>query len=186
LLTFDDGPHPEITPLVLKRLESYQARAVFFTVGRRIVKAPLTLKSIHEQGHLIGNHTYMHPNTKQPWFFKYWRDLICCQSLIEEHTGERPKLFRPPGGHISLTSLLLPKILGLRTMLWSLDGGDWSCKTPDKAKQIAKYLIERIRPNAIVLLHDDNPNVLIILDMLLPALKARKLDLHSGIEFLNK
>ena len=186
LLTFDDGPHSKITEAVLDRLKAYDARAVFFIVGRRIEKAPHILKRIHEQGHVIGNHTYIHSNDRQPWFLAYWRDVIRCQSLIEEHTRKRPKLFRPPSGRISLSSLLVPMLLRLRTVMWSLEGGDWNCRSPEHARLIGEDLARMIVPKDIVLLHDDNPSVLIILDILLPVLKTRNLDLSSGIEFLSK
>ena len=57
LLTFDDGPHPDITSAVLERLKDYNARAVFFIPGRRIERASHLLKRIKENNHLIGNHT---------------------------------------------------------------------------------------------------------------------------------
>jgi len=184
LLTFDDGPHRELTPLVLERLKANDARAVFFTVGRRIEGAPSLLRLIKDYGHLIGNHTYIHSNSNQPPFFEYRRDLIRCQMLIEKHAGVKPTLFRPPGGRISLASIFVPKLLGLKTIMWSLEGRDWSCQTPGEAKKIAEYLIQTIQPRDIVLLHDDNPNILIILDILLPFLKSCQFNLHSGIEFM--
>lgn len=184
LLTFDDGPHPELTPLVLKRLEANGASAIFFTIGRRIESAPYLLKLIRNYGHLIGNHTYIHSNSNQPPFFEYKRDLMRCQALIERHAGMKPKLFRPPGGRISLASILVPKLLGLKTIMWSLEGRDWDCRTLEEAKIIAEYLVQNIQPGDIVLLHDDNPNILVILDILLPFLKSRKFNLHSGIEFM--
>lgn len=186
LLTFDDGPDPRITPKVLELLEAHRARAVFFAVGRRIEKAPQVLKMVRDQGHLIGNHTYIHSNTKQPWFFEYWQDLIRCQELIGNHIGRKPKVFRPPGGRISLTSLVLSRLLGMKIVLWSLEAGDWRCRTPDQAKRIGEFLIEKTSPRDIVLLHDDNQNVLSILEMILPFMEAHKLDLHNGIEFLNR
>ena len=119
LLTFDDGPHPEITPRVLNLLEKYGARAIFFVVGQRVLKAPYLLKRIQEQGHSIGNHTYSHSNTRQPWFLAYLFDLLRCEAIIAKHTENRPKFFRPVGGRISLTSLMIPRILGMRTINWS-------------------------------------------------------------------
>ena len=184
LLTFDDGPHPEVTPEVLKRLEKYEARAIFFIPGRRIEKAPYLLKIIQEQGHLIGNHTYIHSNGSQPWFLAYWRDLLQCQSLIEENTGQRPKLFRPVGGEITPAALIVPWVMGLKTMIWSLDVSDWKCQKPEEAHRRGEDLCQKLSPGDIVLLHDDNPNVLIILDLILPMIKSNNLDLKSGVDFL--
>jgi peptidoglycan/xylan/chitin deacetylase (PgdA/CDA1 family) len=184
LLTFDDGPHPEVTPEVLKRLEKYKARAIFFIPGRRIEKAPYLLKVIREQGHLIGNHTYIHSNESQPWFLEYWRDLVRCQKIIEQHEGERPSLFRPAGGRISFTTLTVPQLMGLRTVIWSLEAEDWRCRSIDEAREAGQQLIRKVTSGDIVLLHDDNPYVLNILDALLPSIQSYQYDLFSGIDCL--
>jgi peptidoglycan/xylan/chitin deacetylase (PgdA/CDA1 family) len=184
LLTFDDGPHPEITPKVLNLLEKFDVRAIFFIVGRCILKAPYLLKEIQKQGHVIGNHTYIHSNERQPWFLPYLLDLLRCQAEIEKHTGIRPKFFRPAGGQISPTSLLVPHILGMRTVSWSLETDDWQCRTAREAEETAERLICRLRYGDIVILHDDNPHVLKILDILLPVMRSRECNLYSGIDFL--
>jgi peptidoglycan/xylan/chitin deacetylase (PgdA/CDA1 family) len=184
LLTFDDGPHPEITPRVLNLLEKYGARAIFFIVGQRILKAPYLLKRIQEQGHLIGNHTYIHSKDRQPWFLAYLLDLLHCQATIVKYTEYRPKLFRPASGRISPTSLLIPRILGMKMINWSLEANDWRCRTSHQAQQVAVRLIHRLTYGDIVLLHDDNPHVLEILDIILPLMQSRKYDLFSGIDFL--
>lgn len=184
LLTFDDGPHPDVTPGVLSRLEDYKAQAVFFAVGKRIEKAPFLLRKIKERGHEIGNHTYIHSNSKPPWFLAYWKDLLNCQSIIEQYTGERPGLFRPPRGHISPTSLVVPKLVGLKTVNWSLGVKDWRCRTSNEARHAAEKLVHKIKPRDIVLLHDDNPCVLEILDIILPAIHSRGYDLFAGKNFL--
>ena len=59
-LTFDDGPTPEITPWVLEQLKTYNAKATFFCIGSNVEKHPEILKSIIDEGHTIGNHTYNH------------------------------------------------------------------------------------------------------------------------------
>lgn len=184
LLSFDDGPHSEITPKVLNLLREYGVRAIFFVVGHRILRAPYLLKQIQEQGHIIGNHTYIHSNKRQPWFLAYLFDLLRCQVMIANHTQNRPRLFRPAGGRISATSLLIPRILGMRTINWSLEANDWRCRTTHEAQQAADRLIRRLTPGDIVLLHDDNPHVLEILDILLPMMRSQKYDLFSGIDFL--
>src|SRR5947207_11627153 len=98
LLTFDDGPHRESTPIVLELLKEHKARAVFFIVGARIQRAPHLLKRILEEGHALGNHSYSHPLERQHWFGAYLQDLRKCQNAIEQLTHQRPKFFRPPLG----------------------------------------------------------------------------------------
>ena len=184
LLTFDDGPDPEVTPAVLERLDSYGARAAFFVVGKRVERTPNVLLDIQQRGHVIGNHSYHHAKTSRHGFFGYRQELQQCQQLLEKHTGKRPRLFRPPWGRLTPTSLLAPKSLGLTTVTWSLDPEDWSCRTADDAKRAADYAVGHLHPGDIVLLHDDNPAVLTILDTVLPELERRRIDLQLGTESL--
>ncbi len=184
LLTFDDGPDPEVTSAVLTRLEAHDARAVFFVVGRRAARVPHLLKLIQEKGHVIGNHSFAHNNDGDPWALDYFHDMRRCQDLVQEHTQARPSLFRPPRGHVSLKSLILPRLLGLRTVNWSLNVRDWKCRTREEALVAAEQLVREAAPGQIVLLHDDNPRVLDILDYVLPLLKSRGFDLRTGIDLL--
>ena len=184
LITFDDGPNPATTLKVLDRLKEYHARSIFFIPGVYIYKAPILLRTIIEQGHLIGNHSFIHSNDRQPVFWKYYLDIKKCQNEIMQNIGIMPMFFRPPGGRISLKSTVTPKLLGLKTILWSLDAGDWKCKTRSEADYCADYIKKNIQPGDILLLHDENPFVLDILDNILPELKAREFDLFSGINFI--
>ncbi len=162
----------------------YEVRAIFFIPGVRIKRAPQLLKRILDEGHLIGNHTYIHSNQRQPWFWDYYRDLKKCQTAIEEKTGKRPSLFRPALGTISPTTLLVPPLVGLRTITWSLDAGDWRCRTLKDQRQAAENIFQHLSARDIILLHDDSSNVVSVLDIILPVMKSRKLNLHNGVEFL--
>lgn len=184
LLTFDDGPDPEITPKVLSLLNEYDARAVFFVVGHRIKNGPHLLSAIHESGHELGNHTYIHLNQGEPDFFVYWRDLKRCQNLIQQYTGKLPVLFRPPSGRISPKSLLASRLVGLRAVNWSLGVKDWQCRSMTEAKAAANKIIQSAKPRDIILLHDDNPYVVDILQFVLPYFKSEGFDLASGREYL--
>jgi peptidoglycan/xylan/chitin deacetylase (PgdA/CDA1 family) len=184
LLTFDDGPHPEITPAILDRLDSYQTRAVFFIVGHRIVRAPHLLKEIEKQGHIVGNHSYLHPRGHLNGFRNYRRDLIRCQDTIRAELGRRPLLYRPPGGRIRPIDLAATLSVGLRTMTWSLDPEDWRCRTENDAHRIADIMTTLLRARDIILLHDDNPCVLTLLDRILPFLKKEGYDLSTGLQNL--
>ena len=188
LLTFDDGPHPEVTPAVLRLLKKYNARALFFIVGSRIERAPHLLNRILEEGHAIGNHSYSHPLGRPPWVVPYLKDLRLCQSRIEELTGMKPKFFRPPQGRVSFASICTSKMLGLKTLLWSVDADDWklSDSNEDAALQTASRLIQQLcekpKRNDIVLLHDDHPHVVTVLEQLLPRLSDRKCDLYNALD----
>ena len=175
LLTFDDGPDPDVTPKVLDLLAQYKAKAIFFIPGRRIERAPELLVEIIKQGHQIGNHTFIHSNGKQPGFFAYLRDIKKCQQIIFDTCGITPKFFRPPCGVLSLTTLLAPRIVGLRVMTWSLDVHDWKCRSKEDALAAAQTLIKNVKPGDIALLHDDNRNVVELLKASLTILVDNKL-----------
>jgi peptidoglycan/xylan/chitin deacetylase (PgdA/CDA1 family) len=180
-LTFDDGPHPDITPAVLDRLERHGARAVFFVVGRHVQTAPWILQEIKERGHVVGNHSFAHPNDRQFGLAEYRRDLMRCQEIVTTNTGSAPRLFRPPSGRLSLASMIASKRLGLTTVTWSLDPVDWRCRTSEDAARAAAHVVNDVKPRDIVLLHDNNPAILNILDIVLPTLTEREMDLWQGL-----
>ncbi|MBD3868853.1 MAG: polysaccharide deacetylase family protein [Acidobacteria bacterium] len=180
LLTFDDGPDPEVTPGVLERLQAFNARGVFFVVGRLAEAGPELLTRIRDEGHILGNHTYTHENAGDPPFLAYKRDVARCQDVVHKATGLTPTLFRPPKGHLSATSLLVPKLLGLRTVNWTLGVRDWACRTGEEAAAAAATLEERAAPGQIIVLHDDNRFLLQILDQVLPVFRERGYDLASA------
>jgi peptidoglycan/xylan/chitin deacetylase (PgdA/CDA1 family) len=190
LLTFDDGPHSAVTPAVLERLQRHGATAVFFVIGRRVKRAAHVLPQIRAGGHLIGNHSYLHrarfvlADAPAPRFWEYYRDLRRCQAVVDKCAGLRPRLFRPPGGRLTPVTLLVPKLLGLRCVTWSREAGDWRFRTAQEARAGAAVLAATVEPGDVVLLHDDNPCVLDLLDELLPALVARHFNLTSAIDRL--
>jgi len=184
LFTFDDGPDETITPLILERLETYGVRAVFFIVGRRAAKHPQLLRQINANGHLIGNHTFDHPNDKPYPYHKYKHDLVKCQNTVYRITGTSPTFFRPPRGLITLASLLAAKHLALKITRWSVFGHEWDYAKNAEAQTIGERLLRLINPRDIVCLHDDNAKVPEILDFILPSLISENIDLFNGIENL--
>ncbi|BCO07695.1 polysaccharide deacetylase family sporulation protein PdaB [Desulfolithobacter dissulfuricans] len=181
ILTFDDGPDEKITPRILEQLEEYNVHAVFFVIGEKVAMFPNIFEMIVQRGHTIGNHTYSHHYKKIPSFKVYLRDIIRCQQIIEEKTGNKPILYRPPAGFISPITLLLARTQGLKTVLWSNEGGEWGVNKQDTASTIGNRLINTLQPRDIVLLHDNNEKVPFIMEMILPALKNRSIDLQHGV-----
>lgn len=183
LLTFDDGPDPRFTPGVLDRLDRAGAKGVFFLVGRRVKRAPGLAREILDRGHRIGNHSHLHRRSyvkgggQQVGLGAYLRDLERCQARIEAATGRPPDLFRPPGGRLVPKTLIAPRLLGLRTVNWSLEVRDWSFRGEEEARLGARTLVEAARGGDILLLHDDHPWILPLLDDLLPGLAGRGFDL---------
>ena len=155
-----------------------------FAVGSRINGSGALLKRIVDEGHLIGNHSYEHRLESDPWPIAYLRDVRRCQATLLELTGRRPSLFRAPMGRHSVGALVTPRLLGLRHVLWSADCDDWQLRDAQAARESGERLCGTVQPGDIVLLHDDNPWVVTVLDILLPALQSRGIDLHSAVERL--
>jgi peptidoglycan/xylan/chitin deacetylase (PgdA/CDA1 family) len=153
-------------------------------VGRCIRRAPHLLERIAREGHRIGNHSHRHVRARPLGFWGYRRDLLRCQIEINSRVGAVPNLYRPPFGQLSVTTLLTARCLGLQPVTWSLDSGDWRCRTPHDIRQAANVIVSKARPRDIILMHDDKPGVLAILDRILPALSTRGLDLTRGAEWL--
>jgi peptidoglycan-N-acetylglucosamine deacetylase len=179
LFTFDDGPDRRITPEVHARLRTYGIRAVFFVIGEHVDAAPALAAESHRLGHVLGNHTYSH-RAPDPWFGRYLADVKRCQRAVERHVGVTPRLFRPPSGHLSPTSLTVPRLLGLRTMNWSLNVRDWACQSEADARNAAERLVRDARAGHIILLHDNRPLVLPLLDFALPRLADAGFDLAKA------
>lgn len=184
LFTFDDGPDRQLTPQVLDRLSKYNVRAVFFVVGKKIEESPDIFDMIVSQGHIIGNHTYNHPNRVISSPEQYRQELVHCQDVIKHRTGQIPKLVRPPLG-ISFATLQAAISLKKRTLLWSIEGGEWGIHKNENAGNISTRLVSALKPRDILLLHDDNSKVIQILETILPSLNRRKIDLTSGANYLS-
>ena len=141
---------------------------------------------ILDEGHALGNHSFAHPNDGQPSLGPYVKDLAKCQEHVEKLTGAKPRFFRPPLGVFSLTSFVAPKLLGLTTVLWSVDAYDWGLKGQAEARGAAERLSEKLsaspRRNDIVLMHDDHPYIETVLGAALPLLAAQGCDLHSALD----
>ncbi|WP_088011816.1 polysaccharide deacetylase family protein [Gottfriedia acidiceleris] len=149
-LTFDDGPHPVYTTLLLDLLRRHSIKATFFVLGSEAEKYPTIIKKIHEDGHLIGIHNYKH---KCNWFLspkKLKNQIEKTASIIRELTNNDPLYYRPPWGLVSLPLLFQKK---LKIILWSVMANDWSSKKGSEG--IYTRLISQTKPGSIILLHDN-------------------------------
>jgi len=150
-LTFDDGPNPDATPLVLDALALRGVKATFFMLGRHAERWPDLVKRVADEGHSIGNHGYFHRKLhfKSPSYVR--RDLELGTSAIERASRVRPSLFRAPHGFRSPWVTAIARSLGQRTVGWSL--GVWDSDRPG-VEAIAMRTVEGARPGSILLLHD--------------------------------
>lgn len=184
LFTFDDGPHPEITPRVLDILDTHDAVGVFFIVGKLIKRAPHLLKVIQERGHIIGNHSYSHKTNKQLSFSEQLADMKLCSDSIYDLTGEYPFLYRPPRGEVSAKTLIISRLLRMKVVLWSIETGEYSFASSFKPEMIKEIAINNIKGQHIVLMHDDNDLIPDVLGSIIPHIKNRGFDLKNAHRFL--
>lgn len=148
--TFDDGPNPVYTPQLLDLLQKYQMKATFFVLGSKAEKYPELISRIHEEGHLIGMHNYVHRSNwgMFPWTVR--RQLDKTALIIERITGERPRYYRPPWGILNLFDLLLLK--QYRIVHWSVMAEDWRSK--GGSEKVKTRLLRNIKSGDVILLHD--------------------------------
>jgi peptidoglycan/xylan/chitin deacetylase (PgdA/CDA1 family) len=140
-LTFDDGPNPAWTPRLLDMLASHNVLASFFLVGSRAQTEPALVRRIAAEGHLIGNHSWSHPNLAQCSEQLIHEELMQTNDTLEQITGEPVRYFRPPFGAWRPAVLRTARSLNLRTALWNAMTGDWNETSAD---HIAKHLTNKI------------------------------------------
>ena len=147
-LSFDDGPHPTITPYILNLLKQYNARATFFCIGENVVKFPGIYRQLTEQDHLTGNHTQHHFNGWKTNDEDYIRDIM------EAHDKIGSNLFRPPYGRIkrSQIRLLEEKYPAIKIIMWNILAGDWDENL--KPGKCFEQIKSRISDGDIIVFHD--------------------------------
>lgn len=150
-LTFDDGPNPQATDLILDTLRDAGVRATFFLLGRHVDRWPAIARRVSAEGHQIGNHGYHHRklHVRGPRYVR--EDLTMGTLAISRATGATPRLFRAPHGFRSPWVSTIAKELGQRTVGWSL--GVWDSDRPG-ASVIERRALDGARSGSILLFHD--------------------------------
>lgn len=148
--TFDDAPDDMYTPEILNVLKKHKVKATFFLLGARVDKYPHIVKRIHKEGHVIGNHTYWHPElTKTGVANMIWeinKNEKAIKSVIELETN----LFRAPYGAITEEMVKKLKDMGYLGIGWSIDSEDWKGISKEKIKA---NVLNNLHPGSIVLMH---------------------------------
>ncbi len=175
-LTFDDAPHPMYEPLVLDTLRRSGVHATFFVIGRNARAYPYFVKDMAEQGHEVGNHTYHHVRLPPLPLADAVQELASADSVIESITGRPVRYFRPPGGDYTPATLRAAQSLGLTTVFWTDDPGDF--QNPGVNVLVERYT-RTLRRGGIVLLHDNAPQMLQVLPSLLKIATERRIDLGT-------
>jgi peptidoglycan-N-acetylglucosamine deacetylase len=151
-LTFDDGPSPEATPAVLDRLDDLGLRATFFPLGSLVEREPDLVAEIVRRGHQVGIHGYHHRHhlARSPAWV--WADLGRAGRAMQS-VGIFPTWYRPSYGQATGSTLVAARLRGWRTVLWSAWGREW---TTQDHHEVAARIAARLRPGAVVLLHDND------------------------------
>ena len=150
-LTFDDGPHPRYTPLILDILAEFEVQATFFAVGSNVEAYPELVKRIAAEGHELGNHTYHHNHVSKMSMEELTKDINRCNDAIEKITGERPRYFRPPEGVCSKSVQEICGATNTTIVMWSVDTRDWA-HTP--IGEIFQNVRRNTKNGSIILMHD--------------------------------
>jgi peptidoglycan/xylan/chitin deacetylase (PgdA/CDA1 family) len=150
-LTFDDGPNPEATPLILDTLADKGVLATFFVLGSHAERWPHLVRRMSQEGHQLGNHGYFHRKLQFKSPFYVSRDIRLGIRAIKRAGAPAPRYFRAPHGFRSPWTTPIALSYGERTVGWSL--GVWDSDRPG-VDEIVKRTLEGVSPGSIVLLHD--------------------------------
>ena len=168
-LTFDVGYENGNTASILDTLKKHNVSATFFVVGTYIESDPELVKRMAEEGHIVGNHTWHHPDMSQiAALDTFKKELVDVEDAYREVTGEgMTKFYRPPQGKYSESNLQMAQGLGYKTFFWSLAYVDWYDDNQPTKEEAFDKLLGRIHPGAIVLLHSTSDTNSLILDELI-------------------
>jgi peptidoglycan/xylan/chitin deacetylase (PgdA/CDA1 family) len=175
-LTFDDGPHPEYTPLLLDLLKKLKIKATFFVIGKNVEMYPEMVKRMVEEGHCIGLHSYAHTynygflSTKS-----ILADLKQNMELVEKASGKRTHLFRPPFGVTNPNIAKAVRQLDLKSIGWSLRSFD----TAKPQAQVLAKLKTKVKAGDIILMHDHLPSTCSTIETFVEEAQ------NNGLKFVN-
>ena len=156
-LTFDDGPNPAWTPRLLDILATHDVRATFFLVGRYAQAEPDLVRRIAEAGHLIGNHSWSHPNLALTAPSRILDELARTSDALAQITGQPVGYFRPPFGARRPSVLHTARGLGMKPVLWNAITSDWSEASADRIAQRLQRKIDNLEQEGWatnIVLHD--------------------------------
>ncbi|MCB0819122.1 MAG: polysaccharide deacetylase family protein [Bacteroidetes bacterium] len=166
-LTFDDGPHPEITPFVLDELRRYQAKASFFLVGKNVIKYPGLVERILQDGHMIGNHSMNHEKGWKTAKDDYVSSVLRTGELIET------SYFRPPYAKCTIAQFraLREKF---RFVFYDVLAQDWKANL--KGEDCFRLVMNKVRPGSVVVMHDSDKardRIVVALPLILESLASK-------------
>ena len=151
-ITFDDGPHPILTPLLLDALDERGIKATFFLLGIEVDRYPEIVARMYQEGHSIGNHSYRHPRFIDISRQGIINEIESTNRSIKAATGgSTPTLLRPPYGARNNMVLDVAREMDMSVVLWSVDPRDWSHRN---APMVRDIIVSYATDGSVVLLHD--------------------------------
>ncbi|MGF7185210.1 polysaccharide deacetylase family sporulation protein PdaB [Desulfitispora alkaliphila] len=168
-ISFDACWGAEYTDDILEAMDKYELKTTFFLVNIWLEEYPELAKEISERGHELGLHTVSHPHLGGLSEGEIREELTDNANLIEDLTGQKPKLFRPPFGEYNNKVIKVADSQGFQTIQWSIDSLDWmEGKT---AQHIADRVLDNIGPGDIVLFHNNGEHTVEALTPIIEQLK---------------
>ncbi len=169
---------------MLDLLKKYNAQVTFFCIGQNIRQYPHILSRIHNEGHTIGNHSFSHSktidfNNTQNWL----KEIKNTDSEVFKIIGKKPRFFRPPFGVTTPHLSKAIKETNHTVIGWSIRSFDTvPNNTPEK---VVQRILKKVKSGSIILLHDHLPNIIPILEQLLPELQKRNFTFATVDELIN-
>ena len=185
-LTFDDGPHPYYTPIILDILKEYGIKATFFMIGENIKYYTEAAEAVLSAGHEIGNHTSHHKTLKPLCEKDILKEIQDCEDEIFSLAEYRTSLIRPPKGSMGQEVKDVVGELGYRIILWDVDTRDWAHTPP---AQISAQVVNETASGDIILMHDfigHNSPTPAALRMFIPELLAKGYQFVTVSELLEE
>lgn len=169
-LTFDDGPHPLVTPWILDLLDAEKVKATFFLVGKQAMLYPQLVREIRRRGHQIGSHSNAHYSLRHLSPTECEQDLAKSRLALREACGETVTLFRPPGGYYDAKVRAAAGALGFTTVFWTCNITSFRGRD---GKSIAASIARQCADGGIVLLHNGEDETLDTLPHLIRELRSQ-------------
>ena len=170
-ITFDDGPHPKLTPRLLDILKERGLKATFYVIGQNVVQYPEIMQRMVAEGHEIGNHSYTHPSLTKIGAAKITEEISKTNEAILQACGVKPSTMRPPYGatNAAITKRLNDEF-GLAVIMWSVDPLDWKIR---KASHVSNHILQNSKSGSIILAHDIHPSTIDAMPASLDGLLAK-------------
>jgi len=190
-LTYDDGPNDPHTLRLLEVLAKHNVKATFFLIGCYVKQRPDIAREVVRAGHVVGNHTFSHPNLIFASVRQTRRQLLDCGQALTDAVGEHSRLFRPPFGGRRPSTLRIARTLGLEPVMWRVTGWDWKGKP---AEYVERRVRQQVRGGDVILLHDgghftfgaDRSPTVIATDRLITRYKSEGYEFVTVSEMMEK